>query len=78
VKLNLQELLSHYSESEKFKILAGKLNGKNDQKLRLAGLVGSVDAILATTLYKQQTPTQVFIFNDEEMQNIFIQTSKIY
>ena len=66
MKLNLQELLSHYSESEKFKILAGKLNGKNDQKLRLAGLVGSVDAILATTLYKQQTPTQVFIFNDEE------------
>jgi transcription-repair coupling factor (superfamily II helicase) len=62
--LNLQQLLGIYSESDRFKTLAGKLSSPSPVKLRLTGLVGSVDAILAAALYKIQPRTQLFVFND--------------
>lgn len=43
--------------------MAGKLN-TSPVKLRLTGLVGSVDAILASTYYQLQPRTNVFVFND--------------
>ncbi len=69
--MNLQELLTLYSDSENFKNLAGKLNQKNDIKLRLTGLVGSVSSILATTLYHHNSNAQLFIFNDDEEARYF-------
>jgi transcription-repair coupling factor (superfamily II helicase) len=69
--LNLQELLARYSESERFQKLAGALHRKNDIKLHLTGLVGSVDALLATILYQQNSLTQIFIFNEEEEARYF-------
>jgi transcription-repair coupling factor (superfamily II helicase) len=62
--LNLQQLLGIYSESDRFKTLAGKLSSPSPVKLRLTGLVGSVDAILASAVYRAQPRTQLFVFND--------------
>jgi transcription-repair coupling factor (superfamily II helicase) len=44
--------------------MAGKLNLPSPVKLRLTGLVGSVDAILASTYYQLYPRTNVFVFND--------------
>jgi transcription-repair coupling factor (superfamily II helicase) len=69
--LNIQQLLGIYSESERFKTIAGKLGSPSPVKLRLTGLVGSIDAILASTLYTTQPRTNVFVFNDTDEARYF-------
>lgn len=51
--------------------MAGKLSLPSPVKLRLTGLVGSVDAILAAALYKIQPRTQLFVFNDADEARYF-------
>ena len=60
--MNLEELLNHYSESNNFRDMAGKLTPH--VKLRLTGLVGSIDSILAATFFRKFNTSQLFIFND--------------
>lgn len=69
--MNIQQLLGIYSESDRFKTLAGKLGSPSPVKLRLTGLVGSIDAILASTLYTVQPRTNVFVFNDTDEARYF-------
>ena len=69
--MNIQQLLGIYSESERFKTIAGKLGSPSPVKLRLTGLVGSIDAILASTLYTTQPRTNVFVFNDTDEARYF-------
>ncbi len=51
--------------------MAGKLSSTSPVKLRLTGLVGSVDAILASTYYQLQPRTNVFVFNDVDEAKYF-------
>ncbi len=51
--------------------MAGKLLSPSPVKLRLTGLVGSVDAVLASTYYKLQPRTNVFVFNDADEARYF-------
>ena len=53
-----------YTASEQVQKMTGKLRLSPPQKLHLRGLVGSVDALLAVTLYNQLRTTNLFIFND--------------
>lgn len=69
--MNIQQLLGIYSESDRFKTIAGKLSLPSPVKLRLTGLVGSIDAILASTLYTLQPRTNVFVFNDTDEARYF-------
>jgi transcription-repair coupling factor (superfamily II helicase) len=62
--VNLKDLVTLYSESSRFKTMAGKLSLTSPVKLRLTGLVGSVDAVLASTFYNVKPQTNVFVFND--------------
>jgi transcription-repair coupling factor (superfamily II helicase) len=70
-KVNLKDLVTLYSESSRFKTMAGKLSSTSPVKLRLTGLVGSVDAILASTYYNLQPRTNVFVFNDVDEAKYF-------
>lgn len=70
--MNLQQLLGIYSESDRFKKLAGKLNQPSPVKLRLTGLVGSVDAVIATAYHLQSNRTQLFIFANDEDARYFL------
>ncbi|MFI5220838.1 MAG: transcription-repair coupling factor [Bacteroidia bacterium] len=67
--MNLEELINHYRESSRFRELAGKLPPL--AKLRLTGLVGSVDSVLAAALFHEKNSTQLFIFNDDEEARYF-------
>lgn len=69
--MNLQQLLSVYSGSERFAEIAGKLSETTPSKLHLAGLVGSSDAVLAAAIYQNYTRSQLFIFNDTEEARYF-------
>lgn len=62
--MNLEELLDHYTESNNFREIAGKLTP--GVKLGLKGLVASVDAVLAAALYRKLNVTQLFVFNDAD------------
>lgn len=53
------------------KQLAGKLISQNGVKLHLRGLVGSVDAVVASTLYTNNPGSHVFIFNDTDEARYF-------
>lgn len=69
--MNIQQLLGIYSESDRFKTIAGKLGSLSPVKLRLTGLLGSIDAILAASLYTLQPRTNVFVFNDVDEARYF-------
>ena len=62
--MNLDELINQYSESDSFRGMVGKLTPR--VKLRLIGLVGSVDSVLAATLFRHNNTTQLFVFNDAD------------
>ncbi|MFN9582653.1 MAG: transcription-repair coupling factor, partial [Bacteroidota bacterium] len=63
--MNLQHLLAIYSESERVKQLAGKLNAPGT-KLHLRGLVGSALPVIISSLQSAQPQTHVVILNEEE------------
>ncbi len=69
--MNLQQLLSVYSGSERFAEIAGKLSKTTPSKLHLTGLVGSSDAVLAAAIYQNYSRSQLFIFNDTEEARYF-------
>jgi transcription-repair coupling factor (superfamily II helicase) len=62
--LNLQQLLGAYAESSRIRNVLSKLALPSPVKLRLTGLVGSIDAVIAATIYQQLPRTNVFVFND--------------
>jgi transcription-repair coupling factor (superfamily II helicase) len=64
--LNLQQLLNVYSEDNRFKKLAGKLNQTNPSKLRLTGLVGSFESVLVAAYQQLQPRTHIFVLNDHD------------
>jgi transcription-repair coupling factor (superfamily II helicase) len=51
--------------------MAGKLSSTSPVKLRLTGLVGSIDSILAATYYQLHPRTNVFVFNDSDEARYF-------
>ncbi len=69
--MNLQQLLSVYSGSERFAEIAGKLSKTTPSKLHLTGLVGSSDAVLAAAIYQNYSRAQLYIFNDTEEARYF-------
>lgn len=63
--MNLQHLLAIYSESERVKLLAGKLNTPA-AKLHLRGLVGSALPVIISSIHSSQPRTHVIILNEQE------------
>lgn len=62
--MNLQELLGAYAESSRIQNVLSKLALPSPVKLRLTGLVGSIDAVISAAIYQQLPRTNVFVFND--------------
>lgn len=67
--MKIQELLDLYSKSNKIQQAATVLNRKT--KLHVRSLVGSADAILAACIYRFNSRTQLFVFNDSEEARYF-------
>ena len=70
--MNLQELLQRYADDQRIKTIAEKLNQNNSQSLHLTGLVGSADAVAATSIIQQTQKHHVFVLTDKEEAAYFL------
>ncbi len=69
--MNLQELLKVYTDSAQVQQLAGKLRLSPPQKLHLMGLVGSIESVLAISVFQSLQGVHLFIFNDTDEARYF-------
>src|ERR1043166_2982867 len=69
--VKIQEFLSLYGDSEQVRKIAGKLDPKIPVKLRLAGLLGSSQPVIAASLYELLLRPMLFIFSSDEEARYF-------
>lgn len=69
--MNIQEILSQYSQTQEVTNLVKAIQGKNT-KVQLKGLVGSSDALIATAAYTLQERPYVFILPTHEDASYFL------
>ena len=61
-----EALLTHYQNDPLLQTLHTELQNAQARWLRLQGLAGSLDAVLAATLFRQSGQTQLFVLSDRE------------
>ena len=76
-KLKKSALLQYFPQSKYFLELSDALKASKS-KIQLKGNVGSAKAILAASLIREQTQPQLFILNDKEQANYFINDLEIF
>ena len=66
--LNAQELIGLYADDSFIKLLAEPLTRKvsEPQRLQIKGLAGSLDAVLATAIYKLNGGNHLFVMTDRD------------
>ncbi|MES2380286.1 MAG: transcription-repair coupling factor [Bacteroidota bacterium] len=69
--MKIQELIGLYSQSESVNKIAKSLNKTKQAKVHAKGMVGSIDAIVATCIYQFNFRTQVFVFNNVDEAKYF-------
>ena len=62
------DLLTLYAQDSFFQIVTNQIDSSSEQhtRVQLKGLVGSVDAVLAAAIYRQQPRTFLFVLSDRE------------
>lgn len=69
--MKIQELIGLYSQSEGVNKIAAGLNKTKQAKLHIRGVMGSIDAIIATCIYQFNYRTQIFVFNNADDAKLF-------
>ena len=69
--MKIQELIGLYSQSEGVNKIAAGLNKTKQAKLHIKGIMGSIDAIIATCIYQFNYRTQIFVFNNADDAKLF-------
>lgn len=76
--MKVREFLKIYREDPIVQTIAEQLKPNEEKHIRLKGLVGSLDAILASAIFQLNKQTMIMVMHDKEGQPIFKTTYRTY
>ena len=70
--MKAEELIKLYKEDGLVKTISGKIATSSPQKITLKGLIGSLDAVISSAIFKNHPQPYLFILHDKEEASYFL------